>query len=133
VSNGSVNPPYAINKTMYFVKPWTTAGLIPAGVNNSQIQITHIFPNPSTDIVKLKFSTTSENSKLFLVHSKGYIVCDYDVFHLSEFTFNASFLSPGIYWFFLVSDGYYSKSRPFVKSSWKQKNELFWFQRIPIN
>lgn len=89
--------------------------MVPAGVNNSQIQITSIYPNPTLDIVHLKFASSLNNSKLYLVHSKGYVIKEYDVSNLSDFSCNTSLISKGEYFFILVSNGFYSESKPLIK------------------
>lgn len=126
VLDGDWNYPQAVNnnlvpgspyniRSIFLLKPWTTAGLVPARVNDSQIKITSIFPNPTADIVNLTFASSLNNSKLYLIHSKGYIVDEFNVSNLSEFSINVSSISNGIYFFVLISDGIYSESKTFKK------------------
>lgn len=114
-NNANLIPQIAEYHIYWFAQPWTTAGLIPAGVNNSQIQILGIYPNPTADVVNVKFATCLQNSKLFLINSKGYIIDDFDISDLTEFPFNTSSLISGTYELILVSDGYYSESKTLLK------------------
>ena len=109
------NTPSYYTHTWYFYHPWTTAGLIPAGVNNSLIKITNVFPNPTSNVVNLKFASSSNNSKLYLIHSGGYIINEYNVSNLTDFSVNTSLLSNGTYLFVLVSNGVYSESKSLLK------------------
>ena len=111
----SVTTSSTFYKTIFFAQPWTTAGLIPAGVNNSLIKITNVFPNPTSNVVNLKFASSSNNSKLYLIHSGGYIINEYDVSNLTDFSVNTSLLSNGNYLFVLVSNGIYSESKSLMK------------------
>ncbi len=108
-------PTFSIRTTWVFKAPWTTAGLIPAGVNDSLIKITNVFPNPTSNVVNLKFASSSNNSKLYLIHSGGYIINKFDVSNLTDFSVNTSLLSNGNYLFVLVSNGIYSESKPLIK------------------
>lgn len=103
-------------KTIFFAQPWTTAGLIPAGVNNSQIQILAIYPNPTADIANVKFASNLQNSKLFLINSAGYIIDDFDISNLTEFSFNTSSLISGSYMLIIVSNGFYSEYKTIIKN-----------------
>jgi hypothetical protein len=89
--------------------------LVPAGVNNSLIKITKVFPNPASNVVNLKFASSSNNSKLYLIHSGGYIINEFDVSNLSDYIVNTALLSDGNYLFVLVSNGVYSESKSFIK------------------
>lgn len=115
VSNTTITPSYFELRTFFMGMPWTTAGLIPAGVNNSLIKITNVFPNPASNVVNLKFASSSNNSKLYLIHSGGYIINEFDVSNLTDFSVNTSLLSNGTYLFFLVSNGIYSESKSLIK------------------
>ncbi len=116
VNNSLIGGNYIFNiYTIFLGKPWTTAGLVPAGVNNSLIKIINVFPNPTSDVVNLKFSSSSNNSKLYLIHSGGYIINEYDVSNLTDFSVNTSLLNNGKYLFILVSNGVYSESKTIIK------------------
>jgi hypothetical protein len=84
-------------------------------VNNSLINIINLFPNPTSDVVNLKFASSSNNSKLYLIHSGGYIINEYDVSNLIDYSVNASLLNNGKYLFILVSNGVYSESKTMIK------------------
>ena len=84
-------------------------------MNNSLIKITDIFPNPTSNVVNVKFGTSSNNTKLYLIHSGGYIINEFDVSNLSEFSANTSLLSNGNYFFILVANGLYSESKSLIK------------------
>jgi hypothetical protein len=84
-------------------------------VNNSLLKITNVFPNPASNVVKLKFASSSNNSQLFLIHSGGYIINEYDVSNLTDFSVNTSLLNNGNYLFVLVSNGVYSESKSLIK------------------
>lgn len=114
-NNANLTPQIGEYRIFWFAQPWTTAGLIPAGVNNSLIKITNVFPNPTSNVVNLKFASSSNNSKLYLIHSRGYLINEFDVSNLVDFTVNISFLSKGNYLFVLVSNGVYSESKTLIK------------------
>jgi hypothetical protein len=84
-------------------------------VNNSQIKILSVFPNPTIDVAHLRFASSLPNSMLYLISSEGYIICDFDISNMSEFTYYSSSLKSGSYMFIIVSDGFYSESKTMIK------------------
>lgn len=126
VLDGDWNYPQAVNnnivpgspyniRSVFLLKPWTTAGLIPAGVNNSQIRILSVFPNPTVDFAQIKFASRIPNSKLYLINSQGYVINEFDISNMSEFTYNSSSLISGSYVFVIVTNGIYSESKTMIK------------------
>ncbi len=104
-----------ILKTFYLGQPWTTNGLKPAGVKNSQIKIKSIYPNPADEYALVKFETSLKDSKLILINSNSIIMNEYNISNLTEFNCNLSSLKSGSYFFILVNDQYYSESMKFIK------------------
>jgi hypothetical protein len=84
-------------------------------VNNSQIRILSIFPNPTVDFAQIKFASRIPNSKLYLINSQGYVINEFDISNMSEFTYNSSSLISGSYVFVIVTNGIYSESKTMIK------------------
>ncbi len=108
----------ACSISTYYITPccqWTSAGLEPAGANNSPLKILKVYPNPTKDNIHLLFGAPLENSKLFIVSANGYIVKEYDVSYMKEYVCKTDYLSKGVYQFVLVSNGFYSEMISFVK------------------
>lgn len=102
-------------KTYYLGQPWTTAGLLPAGVNNSQCSILNVYPNPTFSSSTVKFESKNKKATLYIVNSGGFICQEIDVSNVDEYTIDTSKLKSGTYNLILVADNYYSEAYKMVK------------------
>lgn len=78
VENGPMqlgfNSPAYYTHTWYFCQPWTSAGLEPAGANNSPFQILKVFPNPCKNLVNVSFLGNTDHTTLVVINTAGYIL-----------------------------------------------------------
>jgi hypothetical protein len=104
---GFNNPSYYTH-TWYFYQPWTSAGLQPAGANNSQFKIFEIFPNPSDRFITIKFLDQLSNARVIILSTDGYIVHQEEVNQTDSLLIDVSKFNRATYYVRLVNDKLYS-------------------------
>ena len=112
VENGPMqlgfNTPAYYTHTWYFCQPWTSAGLEPAGANNSQLKIIEVFPNPCDQFMNIKLSQKMKKASLVIINAEGYIMQKSEIYDDEIITLNVSKYTPGIYFVRLVDDRFYT-------------------------
>ena len=114
VSNTTINPSYFELRTFYMGMPWTSAGLEPAGANNSQFKTIEVFPNPCDEFVNIKLSEKMTKACLVIISAEGYIILKSELNNNDIKSLDVSKLTPGTYFIRLVNDKFYSEAVKFI-------------------
>ena len=103
-------------RTMFLGVPWTGAGLVPAGVNNSSFSIDKVYPNPSDKELNIVLGSDAIKGKVVVINMKGFIMLESSVNQEKEIKMDISQLKPGKYVLRLVDDKFYTDEVPFVRN-----------------
>ena len=114
---GYVNTTTSVTRqTWVFKVPWTDAGLVPAGVNNSSFSIEKIYPNPSDKELNIVLGSDAITGKVVVINMDGFIMHESAVNQEKEIKMDVSKLNPGKYVLRLVDYKFFTDEVPFVRN-----------------
>ncbi len=83
-------------------------------MNNSQLQILNVYPNPTIGLTTVQIKSKLKDTKLYLINALGYIINEFDVSNLTEFSFNLEHYPVGTYQLVLVQGGFFSSLKSLI-------------------